>query len=58
MFFVVLMSGLAQLLVWNFVSDYPGIVSTSEQGIGPLGSTLYRLLCRYCTDFSRSVSGL
>lgn len=27
MFAVVLISGLAQLLVWNFVSDYPGIVS-------------------------------
>jgi len=30
-FAVVLISGLAQLLVWNFVSDYPGIVSTFEK---------------------------
>jgi len=29
MFFVVLMSGLAQLLVWNFVSDYAGIMAMS-----------------------------
>jgi hypothetical protein len=29
MFLVVLMSGLVQSLVWNFVSDYPGIVSNS-----------------------------
>ena len=27
MFVVVLTSGLVQLLVWNFVSDYPGIIS-------------------------------
>lgn len=30
MFFVVLMSGLAQLLIWNFVDDYPGIVGVSK----------------------------
>ncbi|KAF9792940.1 MFS general substrate transporter [Thelephora terrestris] len=28
-FFTILMSGLAQLLVWNFVSDYPGIMAMS-----------------------------
>ena len=31
MFFVVLMSGLVQLLVWNFVDNYPGIVSAFEK---------------------------
>jgi hypothetical protein len=34
MFGVVLMSGLTQLLVWNFVSDYPGIVSIFKLGTG------------------------
>lgn len=29
MFFVVLLSGLAQLLVWNFISDYAGVLGMS-----------------------------
>ena len=42
LFIVILMSGLAQLLVWNFVSDYPGIVSVFKQDMDLLGLT--------CTD--------
>ena len=57
MFIVVLVSGLVQLLVWNFVSDYPGIVSTLERDVAHLNLTLYRWLCRHCTASSGSASG-
>ena len=35
------MSGLAQLLVWNFISDYPGIVSTREKKYATLWEPNY-----------------
>ena len=58
MFAVVLISGLTQLLVWNFVSDYPGIVRAFEQCMDPLDLTLHRWLCRCYTVSSGSASGL
>ena len=33
LFAVVLISGLVQLLVWNFANDYPGIVSAFERDV-------------------------
>lgn len=58
MFAVVLMSGFTQLLVWNFVSDYPGIVSNFKREADITGLTVYRWPCPCYMVSSGSPSGL